>query len=79
MNSVVTFRLVCRQCSINTVGLTRLLGWGLPELSRDLYLRPLDFSPTLVPPLCLFQVPFQAPGIETQPPGQPMPTPKGSL
>lgn len=34
-------------------------GWGLPELSRgDLYLRPLDFSPTLVPPLCLFQVPF---------------------
>lgn len=25
MNSVVTFRLVCRPCSINTVGLTRLL------------------------------------------------------
>lgn len=30
MNSVVTFLLVCSRCSINTVGLTRLLaqrGW----------------------------------------------------
>lgn len=88
MNSVVTFRLVCRQCSINTVGLTRLLAprervpLGGDFLSSQEEISISDPWISLQPwslPSVSFRSPSQAPGIETQPPGQPMPTPEGSL
>lgn len=88
MNSVVTFRLVYRQCSINTVGLTSLLApRGRVPLGGDFLSSQEEISISdpwisLQPwslPSVSFRSPSQAPGIETQPPGQPMPTPEGSL